>query len=286
VYALNKLKSIGTKVTFEYQTKEVPELFSQKKYFRLLVEIFGTMFMKYFNLPDKIIGVTNEITEYHKRIYKREGLTIGNGILFDKSLFSGFSKFEGKNLKLVMSLADYYPWQGLERLLKSIEKYKNYMNIHLSLLVGAKNSYIESLKNNNVTIYYNLSDNEMKEIYANSNLAISSLGLYIKKLNEATPLKSREYLQRGIPFIYGYKDPDLTEDINSYLFQVSNDDSIIDFKKVIMYLDKLDTNTSEILVNFAKNELSWEKKLKKMEEFLFGSPIGNSFGKNIFFDNI
>lgn len=46
-------------------------------------------------------------------------------------------------------------------------------------------------------------------LYQKTDAAFGTLALHRKKMQEATPLKTREYLGHGIPTIIGYDDPDL-----------------------------------------------------------------------------
>jgi len=270
LFSFLKVKRNNTFLITEHHTKEIPEYISKKEFKKVILEGFGILFLKIFNIIYKIIGVTNEIVKYESNLYKKKGIVVGNGILFDEKLYTGFSKFDNKTLKLVMSVGDYYPWHGVERLIKSIQSYKGRYDISLSILAGNRHfKYKEFEKYKFIKIYYNLNEQKMKEIYKKSNLAVSSLSIYKNNLKEATPLKSREYLQRGIPFIYAYDDPDLNEEVNKYLFKVPNKDSIIDFEDIIELIKYFDDNVSEFLVNYAQNNLSWSYKLKKIEKFIY-----------------
>jgi hypothetical protein len=60
----------------------------------------------------------------------------------------------------------------------------------------------------NVRFYGHLSRSEYESILAGADVAIGTLSLYIKNMEEACPLKVREYLAYGIPTIIGYKDTD------------------------------------------------------------------------------
>jgi len=275
-FILNSFRKIkryyNTKIITEHHTKEIPEYVSKKEYKKIFFESMGILWMKYFKLVDGIVGVTHEITEYEKNIYDLDkGFTIGNGINIDKTLFSGFKKYKkNEELKLIISIGDYYPWHGIERLIQSIETYKH-LNIRLNILLGSNSEYIINLANskNYIDLYINLDKEDMKKVYKKSHLAISSLAVYKKKLNEATPLKSREYIQRGIPFIYGYEDTDLTNSsIDKYLFRVSNDNTVIDFDSIIRYLHSLPENVSEKLYEFGINNLSWVNKIKLLRDFV------------------
>jgi hypothetical protein len=61
----------------------------------------------------------------------------------------------------------------------------------------------------------------MIPLLARADVAIGSLGLYRAKLQEASTLKVREYLARGIPTILGYRDTDFPE-WAPFLLQIPN----------------------------------------------------------------
>lgn len=52
--------------------------------------------------------------------------------------------------------------------------------------------------------------------------AVGTLGLYQKRMDEACPLKVREYLALGLPVIGGYRDTDIPEDAD-YFLRLPND---------------------------------------------------------------
>jgi hypothetical protein len=56
---------------------------------------------------------------------------------------------------------------------------------------------------------------------AKCDLAFSTMGLYRKRMDEACPLKSRQYLALGLPVVIGYKDPDLGDDLE-FVLRVPN----------------------------------------------------------------
>ncbi|MBC7260537.1 MAG: glycosyltransferase family 4 protein, partial [Chloroflexi bacterium] len=60
----------------------------------------------------------------------------------------------------------------------------------------------------NVRLAGHLSRLEYEKILACADVAVGTLGLHVKGMDEACPLKVREYLAYGIPTIIGYQDTD------------------------------------------------------------------------------
>ena len=62
-----------------------------------------------------------------------------------------------------------------------------------------------------------------RPILARADVAIGSLGLYRNGMEEASPIKLREYLAAGVPTIIGYEDTDFPDDV-PFLLRVPNRD--------------------------------------------------------------
>jgi len=62
----------------------------------------------------------------------------------------------------------------------------------------------------NVRFHGHLGRSEYESVLSGADVAIGTLSLYIESMEEACPLKVREYLAYGIPTIIGYKDTDFS----------------------------------------------------------------------------
>ena len=69
----------------------------------------------------------------------------------------------------------------------------------------------------NVVHHGELSADQYVPILANATVGIGTLALYSTGMQEASPLKSREYLARGLPVIGAYEDTDIPADHPVYL---------------------------------------------------------------------
>lgn len=61
----------------------------------------------------------------------------------------------------------------------------------------------------NLVFHGYLSGLESKQLLQSMDVGISTLALHRKSMNEASPLKSRQYLAQGLPFISAYEDTDI-----------------------------------------------------------------------------
>jgi hypothetical protein len=87
----------------------------------------------------------------------------------------------------------------------------------------------------NVRIYGRLSMREYLPIAAHAHVGIGTLALHRKGLNEASPLKVREYLALGLAVIVGYQDTDFTGE-EPFICQIPNSED-----NVVKNLDKIES---------------------------------------------
>jgi len=71
-------------------------------------------------------------------------------------------------------------------------------------------------------------------VLADADLGIGTLALHRKSMNEACPLKVREYLAVGLPVLYGYADPDADE-LGANVLRIANTPT-----NVVDELDRID----------------------------------------------
>jgi len=100
-------------------------------------------------------------------------------------------------------------------------------------------------------------------------MGLSTLGLFLKNMDEACPLKSREYISLGLPFIYGYKDQDINATIDLLGFNVPNDNSLLILENIMEWLYKIDTNRDQYFLNWLelRKRISWESKMQQFLRF-------------------
>ncbi len=275
--ALSFSRKWGDKIITEHHTDEIGEMNSEEinltiKFKIFLEKIIGPKFLR--NIRG-LIAVTDEIRKVellkaNKNIYSS---VISNGISIKDVEFTQFTKFDNKELKLIFVASYFAPWHGLDLLLKSLKDYKDYFDIKLYLIGDLSNELkdlIKNIGNNkvNIKILGRKYGEELNYYFKKSNIAISSLALHRNNMKEACVLKTREYIARGIPFVYRYDDSDLIGD-NNFSLKLSIQDEI-DIRVILDFVIKLKEidNISEIERDFALEYLDWQIKVKKMYEFV------------------
>ena len=107
---------------------------------------------------------------------------------------------------------------------------------------------------------------ELDKLFDESNLAFSCLGLHRKNVLALTSLKNREYCVRGIPFVDVAEDQDFEN--FKYRLKINSDETPIDMNQILDFYDDIYTETlSKEMNEYAKEYLTWEKKLKCVQEY-------------------
>ena len=267
------------KVVTEHHAIALPEIISKVTFGNILNYVQEIINNKRFkdNLIG-LIGVTEEITrEESKKNYHIQTQTISNGINVSEVTFTKFMPFDKKSFTMTIVASEYAPWHGLDKLLKALLEFETHLIITLNI-VGEHISdedktlikKINSSKNNvHVHTLGVKRGKELDAIFSSSTLAIGSLAIYRQKLKEACALKVREYLARGIPFVYSAGDPDVPNDA-SFALQIPNDDSPININEIIEFMEKVSTHKdiSEEMRSFALKQVDWKIKVKMMYQFV------------------
>ena len=88
-------------------------------------------------------------------------------------------------------------------------------------VVGPGPAEFTSQRPSNVVLHGELAAERYRPLWPVPDVAIGTLGLYLKDMEEASPLKTREYLACGLPAIIGYDDTDFPDGA-SFLLQIPN----------------------------------------------------------------
>lgn len=217
-----------------------------------------------------IVQYADEGTWFKLGVSKKT-IKMGNGILVNNQSKLRCSLWPSKELKLV-AVANVSNWHGYDRLLKAIaaiEQSPLSFKVRFSVVgEGDGLSYLKKLTHDlnissNVNFLGMKSGKELETILINSDIGVSSLGLYRKGLNEASDLKTREYMIHGLPVIGVGTDPDFSNAC-SFRYTVSNDDNIDSIISLIKSFEEMKLTSPEVIRDFAKKHLSLEAKVERI----------------------
>lgn len=184
-------------------------------------------------------------------------------------------------------IADLEFWHGVDRLLNGlVQYYENNgtedIKIHLvcgvsntKKLLEIKNVIEKSILKDKVILYRNLSGKDLDKVYDICHMASASLGRHRTKLDKAgvtSEIKTREYLAKGIPFIYSTEIDVFENNHADFAKQISTDDKPVNFSDVVDFykhlLEKYDKQElKERIRKFGQETVSMDKTMEPVVQF-------------------
>jgi glycosyltransferase involved in cell wall biosynthesis len=178
-----------------------------------------------------LIGVTHEIAEYENARLKQKKphYFFPNGINISSI---ELAKDERAGIpKLVFIASDVtLSWHGLDLLIDTLKTSKELFEIHI--VGGSYHQFAEACAGDERFIFHGMRDwDYRKHLLARCDIGIGTLALERKGMNEACPLKVREYLASGLPVYSGHKDGALPNDFPFYKKGILEIKAILNYAK-------------------------------------------------------
>ena len=210
----------------------------------------------------------------HTEIFGVPAICLDNGVDFDTLRFKP-TVFPEHRMDMI-AVSAMSPCHGYER---AIEGLKNYYDkqpdipVYLHLVGdGQARAAWEDL-----TDRYNLRDyvifhghctgDQLMNIFDQSQIGLSILGMYKMGMEAVSPLKTREYAAMGKPFVYANTELNIDEN-TPFCMRVANDATPLDIDKVLEFYSKV-KETPDIcctMHDFAKAHYSWQAQMAKVAE--------------------
>ena len=175
-----------------------------------------------------VVFVSNELSSLLRDSYKKSQSTvISNGINL-KRLTGRVNAAPTQDLQFLFIGSLDQEWQGTDQL---IELARMMPEIKFNI-VGQTKSNLPSSEN--VFFHGLLNSEQYSEVASKCHLAFGTLNQQVTGMNEASPLKVREYLALGLPVVIRYIDTDFQEDHQFILKLPIDGRRLVDFKVEIM----------------------------------------------------
>jgi len=202
-------KLLNLPVVVEINTKEISEIKASSKLWAFYTLVTRGRIL---SRSRGIVAVTNEIAQDVKR-FKQPTIVISNGVNIEA--YPELPPATNLSPRLVFIGSVNARWHGLEKIIWLARYFREW---HFDI-IGPMTDLNINLDNMNT--YGNLSKVEYMKIMAAADVAIGTLALHNKGMDEACPLKVREYLAFGIPTIIGYQDTDFPKPV-PFVLQLPN----------------------------------------------------------------
>ena len=160
-------------------------------------------------------------------------------------------------------------WHGIDKIIL-MAKHLDFVQFHI---IGIEESEVESMQHNsmppNLKLYGFQHFEEYEKLVCKMDVAISTLALHRKKMQEACPLKTREYLAIGLPTIIAYDDTDFPDEVD-FILKLPNEEN-----NIMPHLEKIKDFILSWKGKSIKSEsiqhLSTFNKVKERMDFIISS---------------
>jgi glycosyltransferase involved in cell wall biosynthesis len=259
----------GRKVYLEIPTYPyVRELSGLLKKILYINEAFFSFFLK--NFIDSIFY----FGEAKGDIWGIRSIQLENGVTIERLESNRTIVKSPTDVVSFLGIANISKWHGYDRVLVSIDEYlskRTEVDKDIIFHIVGEGSELETLKK--IVDNLNLHDNvvfhglkyghELDDIYARVDIAIDAMAMFRKGMNQTSSLKTREYCARGIPFITACNDKSFPSHLD-FRLQLPNDETHINFLKVLAWYKNLDSNSYDIS-KYAYERLTWNKMMLKVK---------------------
>ena len=220
----NPVLELFTKIpmVMEINTDDLTE-YSMGSFFR---QLYNNLTRKhYLKMADGLIFVTEEIAKRPHFETDKKIKIISNGI--DLQLYYVLPPPKNQYPNLVFIGTEGQLWHGADKIKALASMFPNW-RFHI---IG-NSSQQGTITKDNIVYYPFLSKDDYQNIMANADVALGTLALHRNNMNQACPLKVREYLAYGLPVIIGYEDMDL-KGFNGVMQIANTPNNVYDYKDQI-----------------------------------------------------
>ncbi len=215
-----------------------------------------------------------------QEIFGQRTINISNGVDLDSIPLHDYHETADKSIHLI-GVAEVHYWHGYDRLVAGLgEYYQNKKSedrevfFHIVGGIWSGDLYGSSFApgiqtlidqyglHDKVVLHGQLFGKTLDELFNRCVFAIGSLGRHRNGITVIKTLKNREYATRGIPFIYSEQDHDF--DQQPYVLKAPADESPIDIRKILDFIDNQLLTADEI--RKSTMHLTWKIQMQKVIE--------------------
>lgn len=172
-----------------------------------------------------IITVTHELAHNYKN-YKKPIDTIANAINLTQITPLDVSQVETPRLVFLGSSGNV--WHGVDKLIALASHFPSW---HIDIIGYSLSDFKAQgfIPEPNMVFHGYLPEHEYRFLLESAHVAIGSLALHRNQMNEACPIKVREYLAHGLPIIIAYRDSDFLSPTDFILELPNTETTIMDY---------------------------------------------------------
>ena len=173
----------------------------------------------------------------------------------------------------LLALASMSAWQGYDRLIEALARYRGGERITVHMVGGEGDGSLAAWRalaqelgvGDRVVFHGQMHGAALDEVARSCDVGVGGLGLYRKGQMRSMTLKLREYMARGLPFVYAVDDPSIPDDPRCCL-RLPNDDTPIDMETLAAFARRAqqDEQAPARMRAYAREHMSWQGILRQV----------------------
>ena len=203
---VSKAYSAGTPYVFEINSDDLTEYYIKHR----TTGVYNQLFRKaVLNKAAGMVFVTDELAASKSFCwYSGAKLVLGNGVCVKDFPYIENTGNSQPNICFIGTPKQ--KWHGLDKIGAIAEALPEAV---FHVIGPEREQYLEADGQifGNMVFHCYLNDQDAKQTVAKMDVGISTLALYKKNMNEACPLKARQYFAQGVPVVAAYKETDISE---------------------------------------------------------------------------
>jgi translation elongation factor EF-G len=190
----------------------------------------------------------------------------------DKVIINNNYKYNKNSKKFKMlGIAHLNLWHGYDRVISGIYNYNGDKNLQFDI-VSSETTKIKRLKklikrlkiDGKVNFLGEKNIEEIKNLVDEYDIGIGGLNYWDRNGKYDTSIKNKEYCAFGLPFIISLEDKSFPQNFE-YFLKVSADNKPLNLEKIISWYESFkDKDYKKDMINYAKNRLTYDKKISKI----------------------
>lgn len=166
----------------------------------------------------------------------------------------------------LLALASMSRWQGYDRLIRALARCRERDLVTIHMVGGEGDGSLAAWKQlaqevgvaDRVVFHGELFGEELDRVTAACDAGVGGLGLYRKAQYQSMTLKLREYMARGLPFVYAVDDPSVPEEPR-FCLRLPNDESPVSMDDILAFVRRAraDVAAPADMRAYAAANMSW-----------------------------
>lgn len=264
MFYIKLLKELNRKKTQVIIEAHSYPVFTKNNYFNIFYILDKFYSRKVYKYCDLIAAMNN-----YKKIWGISTYEIENTLNIEKYSLKNYKKLQDKFI--LINVAFENKTHGLDRIINGLDTYyKNNPEIMIEIILIGEYSKktINLVKKLDLLKYVHFvgkkTKEEIDEYMNKAHFAIGSLGNHRANSFYGSALKTKEYMARGIPFVYGWNEKILKD--FPFALKVPLNEEKINLEEVLKFYRKIDNEKlpQDIREYLLKNNCSWEEQFKNI----------------------